>query len=243
MDGAYNSGSSQPEFDKFFEGPYEKLDKIVETHVLDGQRIIDIGAGSGTVEKSIESRNKGCKIVCVDLSERALQELRSSRFEKNQVMPVVEDANDFLNANRAKDVDTVIINATLHEINDFEHQDQYLEDLFIKIRKIVKLGSKVIIGDYFYPENFDPDATEEDKGVTDAEVQEFIEFQKRTINHADKREKFVNPALLKRKATEQGFRLISETNIRAEGLGSPVGHINRRYYLLVFDVLAEQESE
>jgi SAM-dependent methyltransferase len=243
MDEVYSSGFPQPEFKKFFEGPYDKLDKAVGTYVQDGQRIIDIGAGAGTVEKGIESRNSGCKIVCVDLSEKALQELKSLNFERNQVMPVVEDANDFLNANQAKDVDTVIINATLHEINDFDHQGEYLEDFFIKIRKMANLGSKVIIGDYFYPENFGPDATEEDKGVSDAEVQEFMEYQKKAINHADDRKKFVDPDLLKRKATEQGFHLISETNIRAEGPESPVGHINRRYYLLVFDVLAEQEPK
>jgi SAM-dependent methyltransferase len=236
MSEAYNSGAPQPEFNKFFEGPYGELDTVVQTLVQDNQRIIDIGAGAGTVEKRIEETKEGCQIVCVDLSEKALQELKRTEFTKNQVMPLVEDANVFLSANNAKDVDVVIVNATLHEINDFENREKYLDSFFQNIRKMLKVGSKLIIGDFIYPSNSSPDAPEEERSVTDEEVERFKEYQQSTINHADDRIKFVDPKLVKQKAAEHGFNLVDEANIKAEPDESPVGDINRRYYLLTFEM-------
>ncbi|OGJ21112.1 hypothetical protein A3K73_08425 [Candidatus Pacearchaeota archaeon RBG_13_36_9] len=210
----------------FFEEPYKEVKKAIAENVKDGFRIIDLGCGDGELEEEINSKFKKCVVYCIDKNKKSLETLKSKKFENVSVEIIEQDANEFLNETALKDIDAILINTILHEINDPSSKKLYLKVFFKILKRVLKEGGKVILGDYFYPPE-----------VSDKEVEEFIEHQKKEIGHADKRNKFVEPEILKKTAMKEGFKVVYLNDIRA------IKEINRRYYCLVLEKNLEEEYE
>ena len=211
----------QPEskYEAFLEAPYKKFKEILPKMLQPGQKIIDIGSSLGNIESYIDNLGIDCDITCIDIDQEALNKLKSKEFHHVKTLVVNSEANAFIdNLPNEEKADLVILNATLHEINTPEDQRNYLTIMLAKLRDHLTENGRVIIGDYYYPDE-----------LSDEEVNEYIDFQARTINHADARNKFVKPDLLKEVASEVGFDiedLGEDTEIRA------VKQIDRRYYVV-----------
>lgn len=199
----------------FFEKPYEEISQVLNTFLRDNNTIIDIGCGDGILEDKIENF-KECTIHCVDLDKESLDKLLYKGY-RNNIIPYLDDANKFIRGYYRRDVDVILLNATLHEINDHANKEQYISCIFEKFSQILKPNGIVVVGDYFYPEY-----------LSDKEIEKFVEYQKAVIGHADPGYKFVNPALLEKVARNKRFALEYESDIRA------VEEIDRRYYIRVF---------
>ncbi len=213
-------------FQTFFEEPYKEVKKAIAENIKDGFRIIDLGCGEGGPEEEINLKFKKCIVYCIDQDKKSLETLKNKKFENVSVEIIEKDANEFLNETALQDIDVILINAVLHEINDPSSRKLYLKVFFKIFNRILKEGGKVILGDYFYPSE-----------VSDKEVEEFIEYQKKEIGHADKRNKFVGPEILKKTAGKEGFKVSYFNDIRA------VKEINRRYYCLVLERVLKEDAD
>jgi len=208
-----NKGSK---FETFFDAPYSEIKVVLRDTIKPDQRIIDLGANKGNLEDFLDTLDIPVAVECVDTDQQALEELKAKQFENLQIEVAPMDANDFVDGYTGDNVDIALVNATLHEINTPSDQRQYLQHFFERMRAILKQEGRVIVGDYYYPDS-----------VTDEEVASFIEYQKKAINHADAREKFVKPELLCEIGQESGFLVEHTKEIRA------VKEIDRRYYIVV----------
>lgn len=205
-------------FETFFERPYEEIKKVVDDNIKDNFAIVDIGCGVGNLEDYIDQTKNGCNIRCADNDPEVVEKINQKEYKNIEVTSTLADANDYLASLEDLSADTVLVNATLHEINTPEDQAKYLDEFFKQMMRILKVGGNIIIGDYYYADE-----------VSDEEVAQFIEYQKATINHADARNKFIKPGLLKQKAIDHGFEVIQSNEIPA------VAGIDRRYYTVVFE--------
>jgi SAM-dependent methyltransferase len=218
------------EFAEFFSGVYKIVSEKILEHLKNGDHVLDLGCQKGFLEVEISFKKKDCIILGVDIDNVAVNrfnEYNSTNIipkvieNNNSISAIVCDANNYLASSLKKEFDFILINATLHEINDAENREDYLTDFFHKLYQTAKPGGKLVIGDYFYPPE-----------ISDEDVNDFMEHQLETIGHADAREKFVDPELLREKAEEAGLRVLEYENIRA------VKEIDRRYYLFVFEKVA-----
>lgn len=215
----------------FFEKPYAEIKDVMAEHVRPGSRILDIGSSDGVLEDYLEATGEQYSVQCVDIDHAALDKLRQKQYKGIEISAVASDANQFLDGYEgAADQDVILINAALHEINDPAAQRQYLEHFLAKAATILSDSGQVIIGDYYYP-----DGPVEEGGVSDAEVAKFIEYQKKSINHADARNKFVKPQLIQEVAHDCGFEIETVRDIRA------VEQINRRFYVVVLKKKTQEE--
>jgi len=206
-------------FDEFYKEQHEKFKAAIAREIQDGQKIIDIGANTGTAISYIDEAARNCHVIAVDSDQEALEKINDRKLNSTTVKTFHFDANDFLDSRPPVDADTVIIHATLHEINDPDNRDAYLDSLFKNLDFVLKEGGNVIIGDYYYG----PDVTED-------QVKEFMAFQLASIEHADERKKFIEPDLLIQKAAENGFIVSGEVfDMRA------ATKCDRRYYLATFE--------
>jgi trans-aconitate methyltransferase len=204
-------------FEMFFDAPYNEIKTVLKERIKPEQRIVDIGANIGNLEDYLDTLNIPLDVTCVDSDNEVLDKLKTKQFKNIKVETDTVDANEFIEGYAAQDVDTALLNATLHEINNPTAQRKYLEHFFERLSAMLKQGGQVIVGDYYYPDE-----------VTDEEVASFIEYQLKAINHADTRDKFVKPGLLASVAQEKGFLAEGQKEIRA------VKEIDRRYYVAVF---------
>jgi len=204
-------------FEVFFEAPYAELKKAILETVKPGSNILDLGAYEGRLEDYLEEKGGHYSVQCVDIDARALSALRAKNYQNVETSIIQSDANLFMdNCEGKNDIDTIFLSATLHEINDPQRQQEYLEHFLEKAKTILRPGGEIIIGDFYYPES-----------VSDEEVEAFIEYQKKAINHADARNKFIKPDLIKKVAQSSGFSVSYETEMRA------VKQIDRRYYVII----------
>jgi len=202
-------------FEVFFEEPYREIKAVLDQEIKPGAVILDIGVNQGNLEDHLEQKGELHQIDCVDIDEESLSKLIGKEYKNLTINVTKSDANEFLDQYNSK-VDVILINATLHEINTPQDQPAYLEWLFEKVKKILKPGGKIIIGDYYYSDE-----------VSDEEVADFIAYQQKTINHADARNKFIKPELIEQLAEESGYEIEPRREILA------VKEIDRRYYVLV----------
>jgi SAM-dependent methyltransferase len=207
-------------FQTFFEKPYEEIKAVLARAIKDKYKILDLGCNNGNLEQEIDGIARNCWVYCVDNDSKALEQLKSRKYHDLGVGAINQDANTFLVDTKLQGLDAILINATLHEINDVKNQSQYLDFLFGKASDMLGDNGQMIIGDYFYPAD-----------VTESEVEAYKEHQLNEIGHADAREKFVSPELIIQKALENGFSLEYSNSLRA------VEQINRRYLSFIFKKL------
>jgi SAM-dependent methyltransferase len=192
---------------------YKLLRKTLDEWVWDGNKVLDLGSGNGAVEVSLGTSRKNCEVTCVDTDEKALEMIASRRLSRLKIKTVIDDANHFLNMVDEK-FDNVVLSHSLHEISDPDDQEVYLDGFFKKVKRIIPATGCVIIDDYYYPDS-----------VSD---EEYMKFQEELVGHADERNKFINPELLKRKAKENGFSILDSSDVRT------IPEIDRRAYSIVF---------
>ena len=201
--------------DEIFPRPYGEMKAAVKEFVKDGDRILDIGCGSGLFEKIIEKSKKGCDIDAVDINKKAIEELRGTPFPNSKVRFMEEDANKFLRSFRLKKYDIILANAVLHGIWTGGKED-YLDGFFKRLGKMLAPGGLVLLGEYFYPET-----------VGDKEAEKFTGRLKRLTGHGDARSKFIDPKIICQKALENKFHIAKFDQMRA------VKEIDRKYFIFV----------
>lgn len=201
-------------FQTFFEKPYEEISKALSLFVRDQYKILDIGCNNGNLEEKIDRISKGCFVHCVDIDKKVIEELKNRKYQNITVSATAQDANQFLEGTNLQALDIILINATLHEINDSSNQPEYLLWFFRKARQLLAPKRRVILGDYYYP-----------KHVSDKDVKEYMEHQFKEINHADPRHKFVNPRLIRDTVDQLSLNIDHYNEIKA------VEGIDRRYYV------------
>jgi len=224
-----------PKFSEFFEDCYVRFAHVLIDKTKDGSAVLDIGCGAGSAERLMAPYVKNCTITGVDSDEAALHQFQrdqTARLEAgdNHARLVCEDANDFLDSANISGQDTLILNATLHEINDPNDRENYLRSLFSNMQRIVALGGKVVIGDYYYEDS-----------VTDEEVERFMVYQKSKIGHADARHKFVKPPEILPIAKEFGFVVGSEGVQIMQAVKKE--QIDRKYYLICLENIGRKNGE
>lgn len=206
------------EFQTFFDKPYHEIIRTINHYISDNTSIIDLGCNNGNLEDEIERNKSGCTIYGVDSNKEALETIKNKNYKKIMVQTFVQDANEFFLTTTLSGIDTILINATIHEINDPKNQREYLARFFQTAWKILHKGGKIIVWDYYYHDN-----------VSEEEFQRYLEYQRKSINHADSREKFILPDIIKSEAIENWYTLVYENELRA------VKEIDRRYYCFVFE--------
>lgn len=208
-----------PEIDSKYEGcfreTYAETKKVLAGVLKDKIKILDIGAYEGNIEDYIETLVRDCQIYCLDIDKQALAKIAAKKYQKNQVKILNLNANQYLNECQEK-FDLIIIISTLHEINDFNNQRVYLDDFLIKLKKILKPQGKILISDYYYSDK-----------VTEQELEEFRHHLLRTIGHADRREKFVQPNILEKIIIKHNLKIAAFKEMPA------VKEIDRWYYLFL----------
>jgi SAM-dependent methyltransferase len=212
-------------YEVFLETPYALLKKTILKWVKPGSRILDLGAYEGRLEDYLEEKGGRYIVECVDVDAEALRILKAKKYENVEANAIHADANQYLEDHQgSNDTDAIFLSAVLHEINDPLNQSGYLKHFFEKAKSILGPEGIIIIADLYYPDS-----------VSDEEVENFREYQLRVINHADPRNKFVRPELIKIMAEENGFSVELFKEIRA------VKEIDRRYYVIILK--ATQNTE
>ena len=199
-----------------FKKPYEILEQIMRAEIGNGDSVLDIGSNAGTIARIIDKYKQGCLVHCVDIDKEALNNLNENNFETTKVKSYCVHANEFLNVSSLNELDVIVINSTLHEINNPLNQREYMSDFFGLCKQMLKPVGKIIIGDYYYPAY-----------VSDEDVAKYRDKQIREINHADSREKFVEPSLIWESALESQLHVVKQVEIPA------TRDIDRRYYNLI----------
>jgi len=204
-------------YEVFLEVPYALLKKTILRWVKPGSRVLDLGAYEGRLEDYLEEKGGRYIVECVDVDIAALKTLKSKKYENVAARTTHADANQYIEEHQgSNDADTIFLSAVLHEINNPFGQRVYLKKFFERTKSILRPGGIIIIADLYYPDS-----------ITDEEVDKFREYQKRIINHADARNKFIKPELIKETAEENGFSVESFEEIRA------VKEIDRRFFVFV----------
>lgn len=199
-------------------GPaYELLGNSLKRVVKNSPQIIDIGCNDGKIEDLIDEIGAGNKVVAVDINDEALKPLKEKEYKSIKVETFCGDGNSFLE-NSSEKADLLIINSTLHELNTPEDQAGYLDNFFKRLDNILKPNGKIILGDHYY-----------DVNLSDEEVAAYIVEQFKKIKHADARNKFILPELLKQKIQEHGYDILDFNEVRV------TPEINKRYYLFVIN--------
>lgn len=199
-----------------FKKPYETLDETIKKEINRGNHVLDLGSNSGTIASMIDKYHKGCLIHCVDIDEDALRKIGEEPLESTRTISYHSDVNEFLDSSELSSLDAITINATLHEINNPSAQREFMRNFFRLCNQRLKPNGRIIVGDYYYPDN-----------VSDADVAEYMQQQLKEINHADSREKFVQPSLIWEVALESGLYVARQIEIPA------VRGIDRRYYTII----------
>jgi len=204
-------------FQTFFEKPYHEICHLIKRYVKDKYSVIDLGCNNGNLIDEIEAHKTGCVVYGVDTDAKAIKAIKNKKYQKIIVKVFKQDANKFLKTSNLTKVNVILINATLHEINNSEDQAEYLDWFFQTISKILKKNGLIIVGDYYYSNQ-----------VSNKEAESYIKYQRKMIHHADARNKFIFPILLRSKALKHGYSLVYSKEFRA------VKEIDRRYYTFVF---------
>ncbi len=203
-------------YQTLFEVPYQELKKALDKYILDGQTVMDLGCNNGNLEVEIDNIKNGCTIYAVDFDAKALKELELRKFKTSKVEVINSDINIFLKNDVRKDIDAVVLSATLHEINTPSDQENYLLDLFKNLCGRLNPRGVIIIGDFYYPDN-----------ISDEDVKSYMVQQLREIGHADARNKFIKPELIKSVADRTGFSIEYSNEFRA------IKEIDRKYVVTV----------
>ena len=204
-------------FESQFPPAYIEITKAVNRYIANGDVIFDIGCNNGNLDDVINEKFSNCTIHAVDIDRASLEKIKTDQFKKNKIIVINKDANGLLSNPPVSKVDVVLINATLHEINNPEKREFYLTDFFRKVSNVLKDGGRLIIGDYFYP-----------PALSDESVNAYVEKQMKEIGHADARDKFVPPSMLQEFGRKAGFNIVYTKDIQA------VPEIDRRYVVTVF---------
>jgi predicted TPR repeat methyltransferase len=207
-------------FQTHYQEPYKLYARHVAQFILRGSTIVDLGCDVGVLADLVERVSHGCTIHCVDMNAAALATLASKarNYSSTTVQCYHADANTFLQRDDIRDINLVVVHAALHEINAVENQRGYLELFFARALTILAEQGKIFIGDFFYPLE-----------LPDKDVNAYMETLRVKIGHADPRERFVSPVLLRETAEASGLREHFSLNVRA------ALELDRRYYEFVFE--------
>jgi len=201
---------------EIFGQAYELLDNSLKDIVRNSTKIADIGASDNKVEELIDKNNCGNEVLCLDINPEALKQIEKKEFKSIKIKTICDDGNSFMETPNNVKLDLLIINNTLHELNTPKDQSWYLDKFFKNIPNVLKLEGRIILADHYYDEN-----------IPDEEVEASRKEQFEKIKHADERNKFILPNLLKQKIQEYGYDVISYDEVRV------TPEINKRYYIFV----------
>ena len=131
-----------------FESPerdaYQQPEKVLNyLGDIQGQTIMDIGAGSGYF--SVKLAEKGAKVIAADVNDEFLEFIRN-RIEKDnleniEIRKIPYDAPNL----KEKEVDKVVIVNTYHHIEN-------RPDYFAKVKKGLKTNGELVVIDFFKTE-------------------------------------------------------------------------------------------
>ncbi|WP_106144871.1 class I SAM-dependent methyltransferase [Flagellimonas meridianipacifica] len=125
-----------PERDAY-QHPYKVLNHLGD---IQGQTIMDIGAGSGYF--SVKLAKKGAKVIAADVDDRFLEFIQN-RIEGNALENIETRKIPYDSPNLEEDeVDLVLVVNTYHHI---ENRPEY----FAQVRKGTKTNGKLVIIDFF----------------------------------------------------------------------------------------------
>jgi spermidine synthase len=206
-------------YEMFVPLSYDEIKPVIAANIAPGSTILDLGPYEGNLEEYLESLDQPFNIDAVDIDGDAIKVLAAKTFGNITVNCIHSDGNDFLRDYNQK-VDVVLSSASIHELNNPEDQEGYLDWFFGRLQEILVDGGKAIIGDLYFPDH-----------VSDEAVEAFRLFQLNTINHASARNQFIKPELIEAAALTHGFTLVSKKEIRA------VKEIDRRYYVIFLQKL------
>lgn len=131
-----------------FESPerdsYQQPQKVLEfLGDIQGQTIMDIGAGSGYF--SIKLAEKGATVIAADVDDE-FQEFLNNRIEKNNLKNIETRKIPYDSPNlKEKEANMVVIVNTYHHI---ENRSEY----FAKVKKGTKLNGELVIIDFYKSE-------------------------------------------------------------------------------------------
>jgi 2-polyprenyl-3-methyl-5-hydroxy-6-metoxy-1,4-benzoquinol methylase len=131
-----------------FESPerdeYQQPQKVLEyLGDIQGQTIMDIGAGSGYF--SVKLAEKGAKVIAADVDDE-FQEFLQNRIEKNNLNNIETRKIPYDSPNlKEEEVDMVLIVNTYHHI---ENRPEY----FTKVKKGTKPKGELVIIDFYKSE-------------------------------------------------------------------------------------------
>jgi ubiquinone/menaquinone biosynthesis C-methylase UbiE len=122
-----DAGQSGFTLDKFAQHPfYQEVNRrlVALTNLAKGQRVVDIGAGTGAVTKLIaqEVANHNAEVIALDPSETALEVARRNLEEiKGAVIRFIEGGGEMLSQLVKKPVDAVFFCNAIHLVPEKEH--------------------------------------------------------------------------------------------------------------------------
>ena len=199
-----------------FNRPYEEIRKTIKNTIKKSSVIIDIGCNDGKVEDYIDELNFPNTVYCLDINDQALEELEKRPFKFIKVETIHQDANDFLENEKDKKFDVLIINNAIHETNTPDNQAAYLDVFFSRVDDIMSPQGKIILADHYYAES-----------LSDEVVGAYIAEQYKKIKHAGSRQEFIYPKLVEEKIKEHGYKIEYSNDIRVQD------DIEKRYYIFV----------
>lgn len=203
---------------RLFAEVFKLLSTKIGEFVPNNSDVIDLGCGNGVVETIVDSRTRGCHISCVDTDAEVLvlMEKQKERWHRVQIQTIQSDAMNYLRSREGLS-DIIISTTALHEMISPENQETNFNDFLFSVRSKINEMGIAILGDYYFPSDVD-----------DADFVDFMERQKILYGHADNRQCFLNPELVKRKASEAGLDLLDSSDIQT------IPELNRRYFLFIF---------
>lgn len=123
-----------------YQQPQKVLDYLGD---IDGQTIMDIGAGSGYF--SVKLAEKGAKVIAADVDDE-FQEFLKNRIEENNLKNIETRKIPYDSPKlKEKEADKVLIVNTYHHI---ENRPEY----FAKVKKGTKPNGELVIIDFFKSE-------------------------------------------------------------------------------------------
>jgi len=197
----------------FYQDSYKLLKHMLKEHINLNSKILDMGCGKAEYLKKYFN-NSSIKFLLVD---KEYYDFDSKNvFFKNEDVNNI-DLFEYLNVSDFK-INLIIINAAIHE---FWCGDKinYVKKFFERIFKILPVGGRCYLGDYYYMNN-----------IPKKKFEKYSKSLISQIGHADSMERFVNPSsLLNIINNGLKFKLLEFKEIRV------TDEIDRFYYGLLIE--------
>ncbi|MCP4745628.1 MAG: class I SAM-dependent methyltransferase [Desulfobacteraceae bacterium] len=129
-------------------GRIDRIKKIIADRIKPGDKILDIGCGTGTL--AVRCMKKGAYVTGIDSSEfmleQAMKNAKASGLEEK--LTVIKDSATQID----KHFENETFNYVIATCSLGEFPKSYLEYIFKRVNKLLKKNGKIIIADEMQPE-------------------------------------------------------------------------------------------